>query len=98
MFYFEIGKTTYAVKFLRDGVNRTTTIAELYEVVEGKLVHTGAFGIASVHYTDQFVKKVGRKVALSYLLDGLSLEDSVPLFTKEDRTLIWSKYFETFKK
>lgn len=100
MFYFEVQNKTFAVKFLREGVDNHTTIAELYEVENGELVHTGLFGIASVYYKDQFQKKVGRKVALTNLLESISMSNEFyPLtLTREDRTEIWAKYFEHFKK
>lgn len=102
--FFELEGNTYRIKFYRMGKN---TIAELFQVdaqagedVPG-MTSLGVYGVASVYHTDTFVKKVGRKVALSNLLAGLSDPESpaAPLFlNKEDREMIWAKYFESHKK
>lgn len=59
---------------------------EIYE--DGELV---ALGTAQCSKQDQFVKAVGRKIALTRALkDGM--------FNKEYRTLIWNKYWSLVKK
>ena len=107
--FFEIEGVTYCIKFYRQN---TTYIAELFEVnlqatsaegdEEGKnpMNSLGVFGIASLYYNDRFEKSVGRKVALAKLLETLSDSDiSGPIvMSKEERAMIWEKYFETHKK
>lgn len=102
--YFELNGKTFAIKFYRAG---TTTSAELFSVKErGGMIHLGVFGLAKLHITDRFVKKVGRIVALTHLLEGLSGEwmsenEEDPrefILTREDRKIIWEAYFKTHKK
>lgn len=96
MIYFEKDGKTYGIQFSYTGANRTTTVAELVEVEDRGIFHTGVMGVASLHYMDRFVKRVGRKVALSYLLEFLSDEEQEVypqlLLNKEDRTKIWNLY------
>lgn len=100
--YFELNKQTYQIKFYREG---TTTSAELFEVSktpegENAIMHTGIAGIASLHFSDRFVKKVGRVVALTKLLEILSDHDTDygRVLSREDRKTIWEAYFKTHKK
>lgn len=100
--FFELkGKGTFGVKFSRQG---TTTLAEWMEVeiddAGGRFIHTGIYGIASLHYNDRFVKKIGRVVALTNLLKTLSDHntDYGLVLHKEDRKIIWEVYFRSHKK
>ena len=117
--FFELNNTTYHIKFYRTGV---TTVAELFEVNSGytdadssdmpAMTSLGVYGIARPHYTDRFEKKIGRRVALTHLLENLTeryeddgfggevvFKSEGPItLTKEDRELIWAKYFETHRK
>lgn len=94
--FFELNGKTYRVKFHRVG---TTTLAELFAVETTGFVHLGIIGTAYLHKNDRFVKSIGRKVALASLLAGISDEEYglFPL-SREDRRMIWEKYFETHKK
>src|SRR5574339_1015763 len=99
--FFELRGKTYKISFSRLG---TMTVAELSEVdSEGKLVHLGIYGTARVYYKDQFQKKVGRKVALTNLINVFNEPnfDEVPalkFLTKEERAEIWNAYFRHHRK
>lgn len=104
MLYFEKAMNgeirNFAIRFSRQG---KATFAELFEVEENDgLVNLGVMTIANPHYTDQFVKKIGTKIALTYLLDILSdpeaVADTTVLLDKEDRAKIWAEFFKTHKK
>ncbi len=61
-------------------------------------------GVASLYYSDRFVKSTGRKVALANLLKRMVEPDAgetTPAFnlSKEDREkIIWDSYFRSHKK
>ena len=95
--YFELRGKTYGVKFFRQG---TTTVAEWVEVENENKFHTGMMGLAYLHHTDRFEKKVGRVVALTNLLKYLSDHDADygKVLHREDRKIIWEAYFKTHKK
>lgn len=109
--FFELEGNTYRIKFYRTGV---TTVAELFEVKktvddlgdDTAMTSLGVYGIARPYHTDRFEKSTGRKVALANLLKNLSYEwmnDEEPdprpvVLEREDRAMIWAKYFESHKK
>lgn len=95
--FFEKDGNTYGIKFYYEGHNRTTTVAELVEVSDEGVVHTGIVGIASLDSRDRFVKKIGRRLALTHLLEALSDEAFVEenggvLLIRKDRAQIWNQY------
>lgn len=92
--FFELEGKKLVVKFRYEG---TTTIAKLYVQKGGDLDFTGFVGIATLYHTDIFVKKVGRKIALRKLLDGMAKDERYTL-GKEIRRSIWNKYFEKHRK
>lgn len=95
--YFELDNKTFCVKFYRTG---TTTIAELFEVgSDNKMTSTGVYGIARVYHTDRFEKSKGRKIALADLIwQRWGLGDGGYEISKEQRKMLWDKYFERHNK
>ena len=102
--YFKLFGKTFGINFTRGG---TTTFAELVEIKPDKgITHLGIFGFATLIPPDRFVKSIGRKVALTNLLNYLSADwgeggDEDPrefILDKDQRKLIWETYFKTHKK
>lgn len=85
--FFEIGKTTYGVKFSRVG-NRT--FSELMKVTKKGLQHTDIVGEAGLFHRDVFNTEMGRKVSLTKLIEEINKKVGL---TKEERTEIWMEYF-----
>lgn len=94
--FFELENKTYCVKFYRTG---TTTVAELFQVEAGEMLSLEIYGIARPYHTDRFEKSKGRKIALADLIwQTWGLGDGGYEISKEQRKMIWDKYFERHNK
>ncbi len=91
--FFEIDNETYGVKFSRVGYR---TFAELMKVKKnGELSHTNIVGECALYYKDTFVPEVGRKIALTNLIENIVKKIKLE---KADRAKIWEEYFREYKK
>lgn len=86
----QLGANTYFVRW-HHGVEadkraRKITECRIYMCGEDKVEIEVAYGKATTHQLDAFVKNTGRKISLT-----VALEDSK--FSKEERGLIWNTYF-----
>lgn len=97
--FFEFDGKTYEIRFKRYGKS-TTTVAEILEVSDNGIRYLGIYGLATVGKGDKYDEIIGNKVALTNLLNGLWTQEGeiVPMFSREDRAVIWNAFFETFKK
>lgn len=97
--FFELEGKTYEVRFRRYGKS-TTTIAEIVEISDTGVRYLGIYGLATVGKGDKYNEITGNKIALTNLMNGLWTQDGEikPMFSKEDREIIWKAFFEEFKR
>lgn len=108
--FVELDGEQYFIQFQHDVEDKYTTatlwkISGKYSPEQGDVPRQGdytfeepeiAVGEAMCHWKDNYVKKTGRMIALTRLLDWMT-KNRFNL-SREERGKLWLKYFENFKK